>query len=364
MFEFLRSIDLRPVEWSEATRRTGDGTPYVGAILNAAFEMAKAVIVLLTPDDEARLRPEWCSTDDEPHEATLTGQARPNVLFEAGMAMGRDEKSTILVELGELRPFSDIGGRHVVRLDDSTQRRQDLAQRLRAAGCQVNLDGTDWHHAGDFMAAIAASSVREPPSVERHSAQTETPASSSELSDSAVEMLRRISASPRKTIQHWPDGEGRIRIAIGLDDLDVGDARSVERNHGALKELIQKEFVRTSRDVRGERDYAISDRGYQWLDANPGPEAKPVSGPAMSEEAWELLRTAVRADARIECITTLGRTIIRVKGRAFDTTDARATATWMGALRELKRLSLVETRSGVVFSVTREGFDLVGSEEG
>ena len=150
MFSFLRAIGLKPIEWSEAVLATGRPTPYIGDILDAAFSQAQAVVVLLTPDDEARLRPKFAQGDDPPHERELSGQARPNVLFEAGMAMGRNSERTVLVEIGRLRPFSDIAGRHVVRLDDSTQRRQELAQRLQAAGCEVNLEGTDWHTMGEF----------------------------------------------------------------------------------------------------------------------------------------------------------------------------------------------------------------------
>jgi hypothetical protein len=81
-------------------------------------------------------------------------QPRPNVLFEAGMAMGRDEDRTIIVELGKVKTFSDIHGRHVVRLDNTTALRQDLATRLRGAGCAANTDGTDWHTAGDLTPAL------------------------------------------------------------------------------------------------------------------------------------------------------------------------------------------------------------------
>ena len=150
MFAFLRAIRLSPIEWGEAVRATGRPTPYIGDILDAAFAQAQAVVVLLTPDDEARLRPEFAHVDDPRHEVEFSGQARPNVLFEAGMAMGRYPERTVLVEIGVLRPFSDIAGRHVLRFDGSSQRRQELAQRLEAAGCEVDIDGTDWHNAGEF----------------------------------------------------------------------------------------------------------------------------------------------------------------------------------------------------------------------
>lgn len=363
MFAFLRAIKLDPLEWSEAVQATGKPTPYIGDILDAAFSGASAVLVLFTPDDEARLRREWHSSHEPPHETDLTGQARPNVLFEAGMAMGRNEESSILVELGELRPFSDIGGRHVVRLDNSTQRRQDLAHRLRDAGCPVNLDGTDWHSAGDFQAAIVASQFGGTEDSERQSEGSKTPHTSTLLSVEAAALIRRTNHNRPKSIKRWVDNDGRIRIAVGLNDLDEGDDRSAARAHGALEELIEKKLLRVSQDVHGEKDYAISDRGFKWLDANTESESPSALRSTLSEEAWELLRHAVDAYGSIECITNLGRTVIRVKGRAFDTTDARATATWMGAIGELERLSLIEPGRGSLFNVTREGFNLVGSEE-
>jgi predicted nucleotide-binding protein len=154
MFSFLRSIKLDPLEWIEAMAATGKPAPYVGEILTAAFDLAHAVVVLMTPDDLAYLKEDFRHPGDPPHEVEATGQARPNVLFEAGMAMGRDENRTVLVELGALRPFSDVGGRHVIWLNNTTQRRQEFATRLQAAGCPVDLTGTDWHSAGDFDAAV------------------------------------------------------------------------------------------------------------------------------------------------------------------------------------------------------------------
>jgi len=153
MFEFLRAIGLKPLEWSQALAATGEASPYIGQVLDTAFTAAQAVVVLMTPDDEACLKNEFCSEHDEKYERQATGQARPNVLFEAGMAMGRNPKRTVLVQVGELRPFSDIAGRHILRLNNSSEQRQNLAERLRTAGCAVDLSGTDWHKVGSFVVA-------------------------------------------------------------------------------------------------------------------------------------------------------------------------------------------------------------------
>jgi predicted nucleotide-binding protein len=149
MFSFLRAIHLDPIEWSEEVAATGEGSPHVSMVLDAAFSMAKAVVAVLTPDEEVRLREDLRSAGDEPSDC-FGYQARPNVLFEAGMAMGRCPKRTILVEIGRMRPFSDVGGRHAVRLNNSAEQRKELAQRLQTAGCKVNLLGKDWLSAGDF----------------------------------------------------------------------------------------------------------------------------------------------------------------------------------------------------------------------
>lgn len=154
MFEFLRSINLAPMEWTTAVQLTGEGSPYIGQILDAAFSHATAVVVLMTPDEVAYLQPRYSAGDADP-EMEPAAQARPNVLFEAGMALGRDPRRTVLVEVGKVRPFSDVAGRHAIRLTNAVASRQALAQRLSDAGCEVDLTGTDWHSAGDFTAPSA-----------------------------------------------------------------------------------------------------------------------------------------------------------------------------------------------------------------
>lgn len=150
LFRFVRSVGLHPIEWEEAILLTGKPSPHISEILDTAFREAVAVIVLLSPDDQARLKPKFLKGNDPPYEKELSGQPRANVLFEAGMAFGRNPEGTILVQVGEVKPFSDVAGRHVVHLSNSTQRRQELLIKLANAGCYINTSGTLWHTEGDF----------------------------------------------------------------------------------------------------------------------------------------------------------------------------------------------------------------------
>ncbi len=148
--DFVRSVGLEPLEWATAMKATRKGTPYVGEVLDKAFQKASAVIVVMTPDDEARLKKEHWRKGEEAYEKKLMGQARPNVLFEAGMAFATHQNETIIVEIGKCRPFSDTLGRHVVKMNDSAQRRKELVDRLQAAGCVVDTSGNAWMEAGVF----------------------------------------------------------------------------------------------------------------------------------------------------------------------------------------------------------------------
>jgi predicted nucleotide-binding protein len=154
LYSFLGAIGLRPLEFSQATKETRKGAPYIGEILDQAFAKAAAVVVLLTPDDEARLLPVFQTENDGAHETEYTPQARQNVLFEGGMAFGRHPDRTVLVQIGAVRPFTDVAGRHIVRLDNSPHRRKELADKLSAAGCPVSLDGEHWLTVGDFDLAM------------------------------------------------------------------------------------------------------------------------------------------------------------------------------------------------------------------
>jgi hypothetical protein len=143
MWSFLQDLGLHPLDWWELVAATGQGSPFIGNVLEEALKIAPAIVVFMTPDDAVQLQPELVEPGDAPYELEALSQPRPNVLFEAGMAFGRHPAQTILVELGTLRPMSDLGGRHAVRLGTESTLR-DLASRLAAAGCAVNTSGPTW----------------------------------------------------------------------------------------------------------------------------------------------------------------------------------------------------------------------------
>jgi hypothetical protein len=77
LFQFFRALDLKPMEWGHLVSETGEGSPYIGEVLRRAFSIAQAAVVLLTPDDEARLAERLWRDDTPDDEKELRGQPRP-----------------------------------------------------------------------------------------------------------------------------------------------------------------------------------------------------------------------------------------------------------------------------------------------
>jgi predicted nucleotide-binding protein len=153
MFGFLRALNLNPMEWSHAVESAKGANPYIGQILSSAMEKVQAVVVLFSPDEFAQLKEQFCSREEKKTEGKLQGQPRPNVLFEAGLALGAHPEKTLLVQVGKMRGFSDIAGKHLVRLSDDISKRNELANRLEKIGCVVNKVGNDWMTEGRFVPA-------------------------------------------------------------------------------------------------------------------------------------------------------------------------------------------------------------------
>lgn len=148
---FLNALDLRVVSWDEATTEAGGGTPHTLDIVRAGIELADAVIVLMTPDDLGYVKGEFYNPGrDHPNEAQETGQARQNVVFEAGWAMALGQNKVILTRVGAVRPLSDIDGLNYVWLTNDISSRRQLITRLRNCGLEVHENHDGWREAGEF----------------------------------------------------------------------------------------------------------------------------------------------------------------------------------------------------------------------
>src|SRR5262245_3286055 len=77
MFAFLRAIGLNPLEWSQAIRGARGANPHVDEVIYGAMEKVQGVLVMFSPDEEARLKSKFASPSDKKKGFNkLDGQAR------------------------------------------------------------------------------------------------------------------------------------------------------------------------------------------------------------------------------------------------------------------------------------------------
>lgn len=210
MFTFLRALGLRPIEWDDAVEATKHGTPHNFTAVRAAMEIGQAVVVILTAEDRAGILPELAGSEND-GDLALRGQPRQNVAIEAGLAMGIDERRTILVEVGEIRRASDFAGMNTVRLNNRPDTRTALRRRLATAGCEVD-DGADYlgtGAGGDFEATIIDWAA-EP--------ATATGAGAAQLDDNSILIVPGWMAAA---------GEGKAEYSVELRNQSQAPARDV-----------------------------------------------------------------------------------------------------------------------------------------
>lgn len=153
--DLLREFDLQVVSWEKAVAATNSGSPSILDVVKAGMNLASAVVVLFTPDDLAQCKPEFVTENDGDDERQLTGQARQNVMFEAGMALALGPSRTILVRHGSVRDASDLSGINYIPITDAVESRRNLGERLRTIGLSVDMDHERWRNAGEFAASNA-----------------------------------------------------------------------------------------------------------------------------------------------------------------------------------------------------------------
>lgn len=133
---FLSSIGLHPRTFIDVASSLG-GAPSISEIIRAGMEEAQAVLVLFTGDERAVLDSRLEAALDSESDRTRI-QARPNVIFEAGLALGSRPNQTILVSLGaDVRLFSDVHGYRVIALSEA-RAFEELRGRLEATGCELS----------------------------------------------------------------------------------------------------------------------------------------------------------------------------------------------------------------------------------
>ena len=146
MYGFLRAIGLKPKEFTQVLRAAKGPNPNVGQAIYDGMEAAHGVVVMFSPDEQAKLKTRYASERDKKfrlHE--LDGQARPNVIFEAGLALGAHAQKTILVQVGETRDISDLAGKHMMPLSNDPSSRSEFVERLKTKlGFKVDTTGTLW----------------------------------------------------------------------------------------------------------------------------------------------------------------------------------------------------------------------------
>jgi predicted nucleotide-binding protein len=152
MFAFLRAIGLDPLEWSQAIKSAKGANPHVDDVISNAMNRVQGVLVMFSPDEEARIKSKFViAADKKKGLDKLDSQARPNVIFEAGLALGAHSNKTLIVQVGEMREISDIAGKHLIHLSNDAASRKELAQRLKSKlKFKVDMTGNDWLKIGNF----------------------------------------------------------------------------------------------------------------------------------------------------------------------------------------------------------------------
>ena len=156
MKKFLAHIGVVEESFEQVANK--QSAPYVTEIIIQGIQLASAVIVMFTPDELAVLH------ESSDASGSKTGifresrwQARPNVIFEAGIAFGLKRNRTVLVALGrDVAGFSDIGGVHIVHLD-SDAGKVSLRERLQSLLGNLPSLKADWHKtpaSGDFTNCV------------------------------------------------------------------------------------------------------------------------------------------------------------------------------------------------------------------
>jgi hypothetical protein len=113
-------------------------------IVRKGMEQAHGIIALFTPDEFATLHGSLQRESDDEIDRKRW-QARPNVIFEAGIAYGIAPERTILTMMGpQVKLFSDVAAIPYVMLADNQDSRESFRDKLIGIGCDVDQRTAAW----------------------------------------------------------------------------------------------------------------------------------------------------------------------------------------------------------------------------
>lgn len=136
--EMLGRCGATVVDFTEVRQSDSFRGRYVGDVLDHAFSVAQAVVVILSGDDEVTVHPRFRLREDPRLQMEL--QPRPNVLIELGMALRSHADRVVLLEFPPMRKASDIDGLVTVSFTgDIHQLVTSTVAKLRQAGCNVTI---------------------------------------------------------------------------------------------------------------------------------------------------------------------------------------------------------------------------------
>ena len=117
LVSLLRKVGLEWDSFDNVSARLG-AAPFIADVIATGIRDAHAVVALFTPDEQAALYSPKTSEYQGSRAGGSRWQARPNVIFEAGLALGVARERMLMVTIGEdVELFSNIGGVHIIRLD-------------------------------------------------------------------------------------------------------------------------------------------------------------------------------------------------------------------------------------------------------
>ncbi|WP_256460354.1 TIR domain-containing protein [Bradyrhizobium sp. 41S5] len=71
IYAFLASIGIVPMEWDQAIKAAkGGANPIVGDVISQAMDRVQGVMVLFSPDEEAKVRSKFASASDKKRAST------------------------------------------------------------------------------------------------------------------------------------------------------------------------------------------------------------------------------------------------------------------------------------------------------